>query len=296
MTLSVIDCHIHFWDMELGNYPGLDDRRPSFLGYTRPLSVPHLPRDLRGGAGDIDILKVVHIEAIAVDPLRETRWLETLAGRFDGWPDAIVAYVDLSRPDAEAQLESQAAFPHVRGIRQILNVHIDPVYDYVGRHFMNDDSWLEGFRLLAKYGLGFDLQLYPHQMMRASEVARANPEVRVVLNHTGMFADRNAPALWREWRNGLRALASCPNVYVKISGLGMFDHNWTVESIRPYVLEAIDAFGTERAMFASNFPVDRLFSDYQTLWRAYAETVSGCSADEQASLFRTNAERFYRMY
>jgi predicted TIM-barrel fold metal-dependent hydrolase len=76
---------------------------------------------------------------------------------------------------------------------------------------------------------------------------------------------------------------------------GMFDHHWTVESIRPYVHECLDAFGVERAMFASNFPVDRLFSDYATLWHAYAETVAGLSTDEHAQLFRTNAERFYRI-
>jgi predicted TIM-barrel fold metal-dependent hydrolase len=294
MTLSVVDPHIHFWDMVPGHYPGLDNPGDGFLGDARPMCVPHLPADLRALAGDVEILKVVHIDAIAADPLWETRWLQELADT-TGFPNAIVAYVDLSRPDAAAQLEAHRAAPNLRGIRQILNVHPNKVYDYVGRRFMDEDAWLAGFALLERHGLSFDLQLYPDQMPRAAEIARRFPNTRIALNHAGMFADRDTPAGWRQWRDGLRLLASCDNVHIKISGLGMFDHHWTVESIRPYVHECLDAFGVERAMFASNFPVDRLFSDYATLWHAYAETVAGLSTDEHAQLFRTNAERFYRI-
>jgi predicted TIM-barrel fold metal-dependent hydrolase len=93
----------------------------------------------------------------------------------------------------------------------------------------------------------------------------------------------------------MRELAACPNVAVKISGLGMLDHLWTVESLRPLVLETIDAFGTERSMFASNFPVDRLYRDYATLWRAFEAIVYGASEAEKAALFRGNAERIYRL-
>ena len=100
---------------------------------------------------------------------------------------------------------------------------------------------------------------------------------------------------WRAWREGLRALAACENVSVKISGLAMFDHRWTVESLRPYVLETIDAFGVERAMFASNFPVDRQFGSYADLWNAYASIVGGASDAERAALFVRNAERLYRI-
>ncbi len=85
------------------------------------------------------------------------------------------------------------------------------------------------------------------------------------------------------------------NVAVKISGLAMFDHHWTIESLRPYVLETIDTFGVQRAMFASNFPVDRLFGSYPDIWRAYASIVEDAGDGEKAALFRTNAERIYRI-
>lgn len=93
----------------------------------------------------------------------------------------------------------------------------------------------------------------------------------------------------------MRALAACPNVAVKISGLGMVDHRWTVDSIRPFVLETIDMFGTGRCLFASNFPVDRLFSDYARLWRAYDALTADLSAAERTALFHDNAVRVYRL-
>jgi predicted TIM-barrel fold metal-dependent hydrolase len=90
-------------------------------------------------------------------------------------------------------------------------------------------------------------------------------------------------------------LAQCPNIATKISGLGMVDHHWKVESIRPFVLEAIDLFGVERCMFASNFPVDKMFSDYDVLWNAFRTITAGFAAAERAALFHDNAARFYRL-
>ena len=250
-------------------------------------------------ARDIEVLKVVHVEANhdPADPVEETHWLQGLANEGDAreFPNAIVAAADLSADDAQAVLEAHAAFPNTRGIRQILNVHADPLYNYVSRHYLHDPAWRRHFALLARYGLSFDLQLYPSQMDEAAALAREHPDVPMIVNHTGMFVDRHSVQGYRAWREGMRALAACPNVAVKISGLAMFDHDWTVESLRPYVLETIDAFGVERSMFASNFPVDRQFGSYPELWNAYARIVSGASDDEQAALFRGNAERIYRI-
>jgi predicted TIM-barrel fold metal-dependent hydrolase len=132
-------------------------------------------------------------------------------------------------------------------------------------------------------------------MEEAAALARAHGDTLLIVNHAGMFVDRNSVAGYRAWREGLRMLAGCKNVVVKISGLAMFDHQWTVESLRPYVLETIDTFGVERAMFASNFPVDRQFGSYTDLWRAYAAIVDGASVSEKEALFRRNAERYYRI-
>jgi len=296
MALKVVDPHIHLWDLSTpGHYPWLDTPGNIFTGDYSSIARTHLPADFRRDAGDVEVLKVVHIDAGAADKLRETEWLQALADSPAKMPDAIIPHVDLARDDADAVLARHAAHRNVRGIRQILNVHADPVFDYVGRHFMDEPLWNRNFPLLARHGLSFDMQLYPSQMKRAAEVAKANPEVMIAVNHTGMFADRNSVAGWVEWRDGMRALAASPNVHVKISGMGMIDHSWSVESIRPYVLETIDTFGVDRAMFASNFPVDRLYSTYSALWNAFASIVSDMGAGDHDRLFRSNAERFYRI-
>jgi predicted TIM-barrel fold metal-dependent hydrolase len=297
--MLVVDSHVHFWDLSAHHYPWLANPGKSFVGDARDLKHDYLPADLIEDAADIELLKVVHVEA-NYDPANsvgETRWLQSLADARLGrdFPNAIVAAADLSQSDVQAVLEGHMAYANTRGIRQILNRHPDSLYNYVQRDYLQDDVWRRNFGLLARHGLSFDLQLYPSQMADAAALAREHPNTLLILNHAGMFVDRDSVEGYRAWRDGLRLLASCENVVVKISGLAMFDHRWTVESLRPYVLETIDAFGVERAMFASNFPVDRLFGTYSALWRAYAAIVAGASATERDALFRTNAQRCYRI-
>ena len=297
--MQVIDPHIHLWDLKTHHYPWLANPGVSFVGDARELKHDYLLADLLGEAGDIEILKAVHVEANhdPADPVEETRWLQGVANEASsrGMPNGIVAAADLAAPNVQQVLEAHAAFANTRGIRQILNVHEKKLFDYIGRHLMRDPVWRENFALLRRYNLSFDLQLYPSQMEEAVALARAHADTQFIVNHAGMFVDRNSVTGYRAWREGMRQLAGCVNVAVKISGLAMFDHKWSVESLRPYVLETIDTFGVERAMFASNFPVDRLFGTYEELWRAYASIVADASETEKDALFCRNAERIYRI-
>ncbi|NKJ49011.1 amidohydrolase [Burkholderia sp. SG-MS1] len=296
--MQVVDPHIHLWDLKTHHYPWLANPRTSFVGDARSLKHDYLIGDLLAETGEIEILKLVHVDANhdPADPVEETRWLQGIAdseGR--GMPNGIVAGADLSADNAAQVLEAHAAFANTRGIRQILNVHANPLYDYVSRHYMHEPTWRRNFALLREHGLSFDLQLYPSQMRDAAALAKEYADTQFIVNHAGMFVDRSSVEGYRAWRDGMCILASCDNVSVKISGLAMFDHGWTVESLRPYVLETIDTFGTARAMFASNFPVDRLFSSYTKLWNAYASIVADASDAEKDALFRRNAERIYRI-
>jgi predicted TIM-barrel fold metal-dependent hydrolase len=296
--MQVVDPHIHLWDLKGHRYPWLEEPGTSFVGDARDLKHDYLIGDLLGEASPIEILKLVHVDANhdPADPVEETRWLQSVAdNEGHGKPNAIVAGADLSAANVQEVLEGHAAFANTRGIRQILNVHEEPLYDYVGRHYMREPQWRKNFALLKTHSMSFDLQLYPSQMHEAVELAREHHDTQFIVNHAGMFVDRRSIAGYRQWRDGMRALAQCPNVAVKISGLAMFDHQWSVESFRPYVLETIDTFGTDRAMFASNFPVDRLFATYAGLWNAYAAIVSDASAAEKDALFKGNAERIYRI-
>lgn len=297
--MQVVDPHIHFWDADTLHYSWLDDARPAFSGDTARLPRVYGPDALSADSAEIDVLKVVHVEAIhdAWTSPTEVDWLQALADDplSSGKPEGIVAGVDLLRADAGALLADAAAHRNVRGIRQVLNRHGDPRYNYVALDYLTEPRWLEHFRLLREFGLSFDLQLYPSQVDAASALIEANAQTPFIVNHAGMFVDRDTVGGYRAWRDGLRRLARYANVSVKISGLAMFDHHWTVESFRPYVLEAIDAFGVSRCMFASNFPVDRLHAGYAALWNAYARIVTGATAAEQRALFVENAERIYRI-
>ncbi|SAK51384.1 amidohydrolase [Caballeronia catudaia] len=297
--MQVVDPHIHLWELSTHHYPWLANPQTSFVGDARDLKHDYLLADLLRDAEDaegIEVLKLVHVDANhdPADPVEETRWLQSIADE-EGMPNGIVAGADLSADNAQAVLEAHAAFANTRGIRQILNVHENRLYDYVGRHYMREPQWRSNFALLKRFDMSFDLQLYPSQMEEAAQLAREHADTQFIINHAGMFVDRNSTQGYRAWREGMRLLAACPNVAVKLSGFAMFDHDWTVESLRPYVHETIDTFGTDRAMFASNFPVDRLFATYTAIWNAYAQIVSDASDSEKSKLFVRNAERIYRI-
>lgn len=297
--MKIVDPHIHFWDANSGNYPWLKTPSVVYSGDNRLLPRCYDANSLlkEAEAAGLDVVGTVHVEANPKDPIAEVQWLQAMAesesGR--GHPSGIVAHTDLSQPNAPRTLESLARHSRVRGIRQILNQHSDSQYNYVAVDYLGNTVWLENLRYLERFGWSFDLQLYPHQAAAAARVARDRPGILFIVNHAGMFVDRNSVLGWRQWRTAMRLLASCENVVLKISGLAMFDHRWTVESFRPLVLESIDAFGANRSMFASNSPIDCLHSRYVTLWESYMEIVSGSTQSEAMDLFASNASRYYRL-
>jgi predicted TIM-barrel fold metal-dependent hydrolase len=295
--LKVVDPHLHFWDTDQVSYPWLDNRTLAFSGDNRLLPVPYDVAAFLRDAADVDVLMSVHVEANPASSIAEAQWLQRLADDPGnrGHPHGIVAYADLSRADAPELLDDLAAYSNLRGIRQILNIHEDPRFEYVRRNFLMEPLWRQNLRRLARYKWSFDLQLYPAQVPQALQVIDLNPDITFIVNHAGMFVDRERFDGWRQWRDGIRALAERANVAIKLSGLAMFDHQWSQESFRPYVLESIDAFGPQRCMFASNFPIDRLHAQYGPLWRTYEAIVAGAPEAQRAALLADNAIRYYRL-
>ena len=297
---TIVDAHMHLWDLDKIRYPWLTPPLP--VGITGDVSsiaktylLDDYLRDAGGDGGKIRVKKVVHVEAGAnpADSLKETRWLQSVADA-RGYPHALVAHAELNHPNVEALLAEHAGHRNVRGIRQILNWHTDPKKTYTPRDWLADPAWQRGFALLRKYGLSFDLQIYPAQMQAAAQLASRHPDTPLILNHTGMPVDRD-PAGLQAWRTGMQALAQQPNVAVKISGLAMLDWQWSTESLRPFVLQALELFGTDRCLFASNFPVDRLFGGFARQYSAYQALAATLSVTEQARVFASNAERIYRI-
>lgn len=294
--LRIIDAHMHLWDLMRHYYAWLqDDPLPNNpAGDVAPIARRSYGlSDYFADAQGWNIAGLVHVECglPKKDQLSETDWLQSLADAH-GAPQGIVAGAELNDPDVEALLEAHAARPNVRGIRQIVNWHADPMKTYTTRNLIEDADWRRGFSLLGKYGLSFDLQLYPSQMPAAAALAAAHPDTQIIVNHAGMPTDRDKEGV-EAWRRGMSLLARQPNVAAKISGLGMVDRAWTEESIRPFVLETIELFGAGRAMFASNFPVDRIHGPFGTHFSAYDSITRTFSASERADLFANNAARFY---
>ena len=293
---KIVDAHHHFWELSHGyKYPWLQDK-PSgegMLGNLAPIVHDYGVAEYGADPANYDLVKSVHIEAVPADAIAEARWLQKTVER-SGLPSAIIGRVELHKSDAEKLMAEHRGYRDVRGIRQIVNWHKDPRFSFTDHDFLADPAWLAGFKLLRKYDFSFDLQIYPDQMLEAADLARRNPETLVILNHTGMPLDRDEGGL-ATWHGGMRRLAAESNVVAKISGLGIVEHRWTEASIRPFVLGTIDHFGVDRAMFGSNFPVDRLYSSFDALYGAFENIVASFSESEKDKLFHDNALRTYRL-
>lgn len=159
---------------------------------------------------------------------------------------------------------------------------------------MGDPVWRSGFALLAGNDLSFDLQTAWWHFDEAADLARTYPQTQIIVNHTGLPADRSEEGI-DAWGAAMRTLAREPNVAVKISGIGTPEAAWTTESNRRVVLETIDAFGIKRCMFASNYPVDSLVASFDTLFDGFLAITASFDENERRQLFHNNAIRFYRM-
>jgi len=148
---------------------------------------------------------------------------------------------------------------------------------------MDDARWRAGYARLARLGLHFELQAPFSLLPEAARLARDYPDTTIVLNHAGLPSASGA----REWREAMAGLAACSNVAVKISGMGV--------PVREFVLGILELFGVERAMFASNYPVDSLRASFTTIYAGFEEITRGMAEEERRALFHDNAVRIYRM-
>lgn len=296
--LKLIDSHMHLWDLSRHYYAWLqDDPLPNNpAGDMSPIAgKDYLPKDYLADTKAAEIIGAVHVECgLPLDnQLSETEWLNELADA-EGLPSAIVCGAVLEDPYVERHLAEQAKRPRVRGVRQIINWHDDAAKTYTPADQLNSEAWRKGFAALANHGLSFDMQIYPGQMPAAAALAARNPGVPVILNHTGMPTDRDEAGL-AAWREGMKLLAGVPSVSVKISGLAMVDRQWTAKSLEPFIRYTIDAFGPDRCMFGSNFPVESVHGTFAEHLEAFVAAIEPYTHDEQTALLEGTARRVYRL-
>lgn len=313
-ALPIIDAHHHLWGAPREPYLLDDYLADAVEGHAIRASV-FIECDTHY-RGDGDPLYA---------PLGETAFVVAAARQAEARGGtrvaaAIVGAADLSagaaiRPVLEAQVATGEG--RFRGIRAISAWHPDPAargsMATPPPMLLLDPAFRVGFAELAPLGLSFDAWMYHTQLAELRDLADAFPDTRIVLNHLGgaigigPYAARRRH-VFAAWSAALRELAHCPNVHLKIGGLGMRLFGFGMherarppssqdlaEAWRPTVETAVEAFGARRCMFESNFPVDKAGFGHGVMWNAFKRLTASWSADERRALFHDTAARFYRI-
>ncbi len=319
--LPICDPHHHFWDFRTARIP-----------YQRYL-LHELAKDIHSGH---NVRSTVFIEARAMyradgpeemRPVGEVEFVQGLAaasasglygpGRAAA---AIVGHANLNLGEGAAPvLEAlRSASPNrFRGIRHSVTWDPHPEVENTAAHKIQgqlaSDQFRAGARVLARMGLSLEAWLYFPQLSELADFAKAVPDLTIVLNHiggllrVGPYADRDDEVL-ATWRRGIAVVAACPNVYVKLGGVGMprtgFDwHTRTTpigseelaKSMAPFMTYCIEQFGPSRSMFESNFPVDKVSFSYNVMYNAFKRLSKSYSTSERAAMFHDTAARVYRV-
>lgn len=291
-SIPFIETHHHLWELDRFHYDWLTD--PGWEGHNALLGDYKMIRSTIGAPlrffkefYGANVIKSVHVEAAYAGPdaLEETAWLEEVGKQY-GFPNALVVFCDIEADGAEAKLDQHlAASDRVRGVR--IRAHPQ---DGGGAAFK------AGYQALAKRNLSYELNASPGVLLSGRDVAAAMPDTQVILGHAGFPVQRD-DAYFKVWQSEISALAEVEHVSAKVSGFGMADNRWTIDSIRPWVLHMIEAFGPDRIMFGTNWPVDILYATYLEQTDAYRRIIAdaGFSREEQEGMLYRNAERLYRI-
>lgn len=288
--MTRIDAHHHLWDLSAIEYPWLNAQGVErFFGNPTPIQRNYLLDEFSADAAAHGFSKSVHIQVGAADAWDEAQWVQSVADATRQWPMVQVVFCDLTAPDLEAQLDQFQTLSTVRGVRQIIGRAPGEDAQTRTNELLQSQAFLNGLKLAGARGLSFDLQLIPELMPQMGKIAAQASDTKIALCHAGSPHDRS-PAGLRAYARALKHLSELENVTCKLSGLGMFDHEWRVDTIKPVIEICLDQFGAGRCMFGSNFPVDMLYSDYTKLAQSYFEIVP---SDMQAAVFSEVAEAFY---
>lgn len=312
-TVEIIDSHHHLWDLPTSRYLAEelheDTRSSHNITHTVFVECRHAYDKAAGDLAPVGETRAVAEQAV--------RMLE-LGGAPIG---AIVGFADMSRgAEVAGVLDAHIAAGGglFRGIRHGTNHSEDPAarrgHQKPTANMMLDRPFADGIRELARRQLTFDAWMYHDQLHELVGLARAVPECSIVLNHmggplnVGRYATNRAES-WSVWHASLMAVACCPNVSVKVGGLGMdhqFGTGWssrpeppTSEEVaahwRPWFEATVEAFGPERTMFESNFPIDRQCLPYTVVWNALQRLAAGYSDHERSAMLHGTARSFYRI-
>ena len=279
----IVDAHVHLYDPARISYPWMRD--------VPALDAAHLPERFFAEHGKVEVEALVFVEvnAAAGEHLAEACFVDSAAAT-EPRIQAIVACLPLGQTASiSPDLEALAAMPRVKGVRTLIQTHLDEPGWALQPHFV------QNVRAVADYDLSFDLCLYHPQLRDVITLVRQCPAVRFVLDHIGKPGIRDG--LLQPWMSELKILADEPNVCCKISGVVTeADHaHWTEAQVTPYIDHAIECFGFERTMFGGDWPVSTLATSYQRWVDVVDQVLKGASEAERRQLYRDTATAFYQL-
>ena len=292
---SIVDAHHHVWRQ--ADLPWLlGPMQPRIFGPYEAIRRDYLIDEYLDDLAGTEVTRSVYVQANwAPDRFEdEVAWVQRVAGE-SGWPHAIVGYADLLAEDVRPQLDRLARYPLLRGVRMQLHWHENEMYRFAPRPDLALDPVLQrNVARLADYGLVFDLQVFAGQMAGAARLAAACPDVTFVLQHAGMPEDLS-PEGHAGWRAGMERLATGPNVVSKLSAFGTFIHRNDPVHIRDILRDTVGMFGADRCLFGSNFPIEKLWTDYGALLDAFLDATSELDGEARGAIFEKTAVRVYRL-
>ncbi len=277
-TEMKIDAHQHFWQHSLPfDYSWQDAEELT------PIRRDYLPTDLEPLIRDAGVDRTVFVQT--QHNVEENRWVLGLADEYD-FIAGVVGWVDLASEQCEEQLLEFKSHPKFVGIRHI--TQDEPDDDFAVR-----PDVIRGMKVLEKHQVPFDLLFYVKHLKHATTLAQELPDLPMVIDH--LAKPRIKDQATDDWIGNFKAAAKFPNVFCKLSGMVTEANwkNWTVNDLRPYIEAALEAFGPERCMFGSDWPVCELAGTYHQVHSALAEVVEPLSESEKDAIFCRTAVKFY---
>lgn len=291
----MIDAHHHIWRQK--DLPWLlGPEQPRIFGPYAAIKRDYLIDEYRQDIAETGIMKSVYVQANWAPNWfeDEVAWVQRVSDE-SGWEMGIVGYADFLHGDARPQLDKLKKYGRMRGIRQQLHWHENPLYRFASvPNHAADPTVQRNICHLADYGWSFDLQVFTGQMASAAELAESCPHVTFILQHAGMLED-TSDAGWAAWREGMTRLAGHRNVCSKLSAFGTFIHKNDPAFTKKMIKETVAIFGADRCLYGSNFPIEKLWTSYADLFAAFRDGAAGLSDDEQQAIFEGTAARVYRL-
>jgi L-fuconolactonase len=278
MSKQIIDSHQHFWQIEKFNYEWMSPT-------DKILYRDFLPDNFEQVLQQNGVAKSVAVQAH--QSIEEARWLLELSDQFD-FIAGVVGWVDLQSENLSQQFDELTKHPKFKGVRHV--VQDEPDDDWIVR-----PKVIEGIKTLAKYDLTYDILVFPRHLKYVKILLENCPEIKFVIDH---FAKPPiASGEIAEWSNDIKEVAKFPNVYCKLSGLvtEANHQNWTKEDLQPYINVAMEAFGANRLMYGSDYPVCLLAASYQKVLETYRSFLADLTEDEQNQILFQNAAEFYNL-